>query len=507
MRNLNVIKLLCLFTVISACVLLISCVSSTGSYSSLEKVDVPYIVGTFDENIVQYHGLKRNPIIIIHGLQGSKLENSNNNRNLWGYFNPRDVFYSDAERIQALAYPIKKGVPIEELKDDVVSMGILKKVDVNILGLQLQFPAYDVLLNALKDVGYSGYVPEYDRSKDRDYYHTMFEFSYDWRRDIPDNARMLQVFIAKKREYLRKKYKILYGINDYDVQFDIVAHSMGGLLARYYLRYGSQNLPSDGRLPVLDWAGSEYIDRAIIVGTPNAGYLDTFLEMLEGGQIQALNPALLGSIPSYYEMFPAPATRSVLYSDDPDGKSVDIFDPQLWAKMNWGILNPSEDKNLRIMLPQVKTREERYDLAYDHLSKCLKRAKQFIEAMKIDVAPPENVDLFLAFGNGIKTTRRVFINRQNGEIENITYASGDGKVTAISALWDLRDYKKKENYYITTPIDWSNIFTVRAAHMGILNSDSFIDNMLILLPMQKTSRQERSMRFVTETKRQKSKIS
>ncbi len=38
--------------------------------------------------------------------------------------------------------------------------------------------------------------------------------------------------ILKQRKYLQKEYEKLYGIKDYDVQFDIVAHSMGGLLSR-----------------------------------------------------------------------------------------------------------------------------------------------------------------------------------------------------------------------------------------------------------------------------------
>jgi triacylglycerol esterase/lipase EstA (alpha/beta hydrolase family) len=59
---------------------------------------------------------------------------------------------------------------------------------------------------------------------------------------------------------------IRFGIKDHDVKFDIVAHSMGGLVARYYLRYGTQDLPPDGSLPELTWAGAQYVDNLIMVG-------------------------------------------------------------------------------------------------------------------------------------------------------------------------------------------------------------------------------------------------
>ena len=53
-------------------------------------------------------------------------------------------------------------------------------------------------------------------------------------------------------------------VKNYDVKFDIIAHSMGGVLARYYLQYGSSDLPLDGSLPEVTWEGSKYIDKMIM---------------------------------------------------------------------------------------------------------------------------------------------------------------------------------------------------------------------------------------------------
>ncbi len=43
---------------------------------------------------------------------------------------------------------------------------------------------------------------------------------------------------------------------------------MGGLVLRYYLRYGAQPLPEDGSIPRLTWAGAANVANAILVATP-----------------------------------------------------------------------------------------------------------------------------------------------------------------------------------------------------------------------------------------------
>ena len=157
--------------------------------------------------------------------------------------------------------------------------------------------------------------------------------------------------------------------------------------------------------------------------------------------------------------------------------------------MKWGIVNPKEDKTLKILLPDVKTKDERSRIASDHLSKCLKRAEQFIKAMSIKAFPPDDVLLLLVLGNGFKTSRRVLINRETGKIENVEYSSGDGKVLASSAVWDER-VGGKWSFFLKSPIDWDYILCLRAAHMGILESPVFEDNILLLLSMLETKKKK-----------------
>ena len=478
-------KRLCFSAVCCLLIVIIAGCSSTGSYVSTEKVKNEYL-GSIIERSIHYEGIKRNPIIVIHGFQGAKLVNSKTDKVLWGDFRTRDAFYIPDEDIRETAHSMEKGKSLNELNDDVVAKSILKNVNIKILGMNFKLPAYGILINELQKAGYQSSERPLDPGKN---YYTLFEFAYDWRKDLPGNAVKLDKFIKEKRKYLQEQYKSMYDIDDFDVQFDIIAHSMGGLLSRYYLQYGTQDLPKDGSLPKLNWSGNDYIDRLIICGTPNAGYLDTFLEMVRGGQLQTFTPAILATLATYYQMLPAPQTRPVVYSDDPTGTPVNIFDPKIWKEMKWGLMDKNADESLKKMLPDVKTKEEREEIAYDHLSKCLARAEQFIRAMKVPGTPPEDIELYLVFGYGIKTSSRAYVNKKTGEIEKIDYSSGDGKVLATSAIWDERA-TGKPNFFLKSPIAWHSILSLRAAHMGILDSETFVDNILVLLPMRESPKQK-----------------
>ena len=83
-------------------------------------------------------------------------------------------------------------------------------------------------------------------------------YAYDWRRDLVESARGL----ALRLEGLAR------AMEDPAARFHIVGHSMGGLVARYYLRYGSAELAADA--PVT-WAGARRIASVVLAATPNGG--------------------------------------------------------------------------------------------------------------------------------------------------------------------------------------------------------------------------------------------
>ena len=470
---------------LSVTLLLLSGCSSTGSYTSGEQQGSVFY-GEVTRKCIDYEGVERNPVIVVHGFLGSRFIDSETGENLWGDFSWMDeLFGASDKRVLGMSHPMGYKKPLRELKNNTIPENILEIATVKWFGITIKLAAYKNLIDALVRVGFQAEGRPLIKGKS---FNSLFDFAYDWRRDLPENAEKFNQFIEEKRKYIQQQYKILYGIDNFDVKFDIIGHSMGGLLARYYLRYGAQDLPQDGSLPKLDWYGSKNIDHLIVAGAPNAGYLDTFIEMVEGAYLQPLPLASLGTFPSYYQMLPTPHVKSIIYSDN--NEQVNVFDPEVWKKMKWGLMNPEEDKTLKILLPDIKTKEERSLIAYDHLSKCLKRAKQFIEAMSVKADPPEKVLLFSVFGRGFKTSRRAFINRKTGKIERVEYSSGDGKVLVSSAVWDER-VGGKWSFFLRSPIDWDYLLSLRAAHMGILKTPVFEDNILLLLSMIETKKKKK----------------
>ncbi|MFC1576627.1 esterase/lipase family protein, partial [Candidatus Omnitrophota bacterium] len=307
----------------------------------------------------------------------------------------------------------------------------------------------------------------------------------DWRRDIVDTAKELDDFIQEKRKHLQKTYEEHYGVKNYDVKFDIVAHSMGGLIARYYLRYGPEDLPKDGTRPRATWKGARNVRKVMIVGTPNAGYLDAFTELLSGMVFAPgaprIQPAVLGTFVSLYEMMPFPVMNMVVNSKN---EKVGLYDPEFWIKMKWGLADPKQDGVLKRLLPSVKSREKRREIALDQLRKCLKRAGQFADAMRFDAAPPDGVELHLFLGESILTNAVATVNENTGKVKVIKKLPGDGKVTAKSAVYN--EHQPGEPWpFAKSPIHWDSVTFLFAAHMGITNDPVFVINMIYTLLLEK----------------------
>ena len=480
-KIISALSIVCIVSIFSSCN-----TGAKGSYTSNEKFNTN-ILGPLQRKAFDYEGPFRNPVIIVHGFLGSNMLDTKTGKNVWGKFSSEDGFSISDEKMRALSLPMVKHKPLKDIKDATVPNGALNTVEVNFLGMTFKENAYQNLANALHEGGFQLEGAPLDKGKN---FYNLFQFSYDWRRDLQESASKLHEYILKKRKYLQEKYQDLYGIKDYDVQFDLIGHSMGGLVSRYYLRYGTAELPKENEKPNITWAGSKYVDRLIILGTPNAGYLDTLLEMQKGTDMPPFPPALVSTWLTYYQMMPDPSTNSVVYKDDPT-KAVDIYDIKTWLKMKWGLANPKQEEVFKILLPDVKDPVERRLIAFDHLEKCLKRAKRFKRAMSVPGTPPDDVKLYLVLGNAVETTRQAQVDRKTGELTvdpETGYAPGDGKVLESSAMYDKRAGAAKWVPFFYGPIMWSNITQLRAAHMGITTDPAFKDNILFLLCCVPTER-------------------
>lgn len=452
--------------------LLAGCTSPQGSYQSFQRSD-KILYSELAKRAFQYEGPARNPVVVVPGLLGSRLKNNATGQMVWGNFTGSGASMNE---LCSLSYPMEKSKALRELQDSVEPAGIMDRANVQVMGFSFTLPGYDALLDNLRK---AGYVDDPAVLKERNCPQSLFTFAYDWRRDVSENAARLDLFIRAKRAELQKEYERIYGLKNYDVHFDVVGHSLGGLVSRYYLMYGNQVLDTDNKtLPRLNWAGNEFVDKLVIVGTPNDGYMDTFYEMVNGLELVPGAPVypsgVIASFPVYYQMLPGINGGKVYYPDSP-GTALDLFAASTWIDHNWGLADPANDQYLQVLLPEIKTFEERRQIALEHLEKNLAKARQLRQALAVPCKAPASLDLYLFAADAFETTSAIEVDPLTNQIKIAAYASGDGKVAIASARFDRVD----PNFalpFSESPIPWRAVTHVRAAHMGLLISPEFLSN-------------------------------
>jgi len=505
-------KIICLFTATVSIILFLGACqhedsdSAMGSYQSAKVYKRP-LYGEISLKSAAYQGPARNPVIFIHGFLGARLRDKDTGECIWGDFTGTQLVEGFTKKyIRQLACPMELGKPLDQLPDNLEAVRLLRNMKVSIMTMNFKMVAYQSIINILTK---AGYVPECMPLPANKKFYSLFAFYYDWRDDITENSKRLHDFIMIRKKYLQKKYEKYYGIKNFDVQFDVVTHSMGGLLTRYYLRYGDQKLQAEHAImPKLDWRGSKNIDKAIIVATPNAGYLDTCIELTKGltldPKLPMYPPGLVGTWQSYYQMMPVSGMRAVIMDHKKGKPEVDIFDPKVWISRGWGLADPKQDKVLKAIMPKVYTVEKRRKIALDHLRKCLASAKKFTKAMSIKAKPPEDIMMILFAGDAVKTTRTATIDPKTQKLKIIRYAPGDGKVLATSARFDERAGHKWVPYPIS-PIKWDIVINVQGAHMGVMDSYPFIDNLSYYLLSFPSPKRHTAHLYLEKLEREKNK--
>jgi len=429
---------------------------------------------------------RRNPVVMIPGVLGSSLRQRGTGRRVWGAFTGDYANPGRADGARLIALPMRAGAPLTELVDDVYADGALESLEINLFGLPVNLAAYVHILSAL---GVGGYRDE-SLGSEIDYgdeHFTCFQFAFDWRRDLSENARLLDEFLDEKAEYVRRETKARYGIERGEIRFDFVCHSMGGLLLRYFLRYGGTPLPEDGSLPELTWAGAQRVERAVLVGTPNSGSAETLRELVEGVKfaffLPRYSPAILGTFPALYQLLPR-VRHGVLVdaedTEDSERSALDLFDPALWERFGWGLVDPDQADALAELLADVPSAVERRRIAADHLAKCLARARQFHAALDRPARPPEGTELHLVVGDAVATPSRLAVDTETGAVRLTEPRPGDGTVLRSSALGDER-VGGVWTPRLVSPIDWAHVLFLFEDHLGLTQAPAFIDNLLYLL--------------------------
>ena len=264
------------------------------------------------------------PVIVIPGLAGSTLVDSRTGKQFWPGSLGTLAFsnYADLAQISAK----------ERAGDGLVPGALINGV----AGVDF----YADLLHSLETVGrFKPGVPGQPvASGDRRRYYVLL---YDWRKDNVEAVLKLHALV----EQIRRDYAVP------NLRVDIIAHSNGGLIANYYLRYGPRDVLESGEFT--PWAeGERRIRRLVMLGAPNLGAA-TSLERLNYGTRMALRTVpveVMATFATPFQTLPHPLLRPLL---DASGKplDLDIYDPQLWRQRQWSVFAPDVVDRVRASMP------------------------------------------------------------------------------------------------------------------------------------------------------------
>lgn len=319
------------------------------------------------------------PLIFIPGILGSRLCDVSTGEVVWGEL----PSYS---RFSELALPIDgSAAPLGHK-----ACGIIEQIEV--LG-PWKVHQYDDLIETLRSLGYSQGVD-------------LFVFDYDWRLSNSVTAAALAAKIAEWR---------IGG------DFDIVAHSMGGLVARLLI----DKSEFEGR-----------VKRLVTLSTPYRGSTETF-RVLDKGFGFWENLAARGmetvrltalTFPSAYELLPNYPNGGccrwrMLGAETTE---FDPLDPQVWARFAF--------------VPSVFKDEKGSEWLRARLSDA--RALQGIFGSDL----PAGVRSYPVAAGLIGTDFRVTIDSETGEFVGFQQVRGDGTVIVNSATnWNPAEIRPSTN--------------------------------------------------------------
>ena len=407
----------------------------------------------------------RNPVIVIPGFLGSRLTDATTGRAVWGTVGGNSADPATADGARTIGLSLREEVPSPDVRPD----GVLDRIRFRSLSFRLR-PYF----RTLRTLGRAGYRDEdLSRRAALDGRHlNSFQFAYDWRLDNAQNARRLHEFILAKGDLFQAARESRGEVPD-TIRFDIIAHSMGALLTRYYLRYGTQPLPDDGSLPELSWDGARHVERAILVAPPNAGSLKAVLNLIRGVRHAPGFPfydALLnGTFPSAYQLFPRARHGVFVDARDRSTPWTSILDPALWQRLEWGLAATGKDRLLRWLLPDVDSAAERRRIALAYQRRMLRLADQFQRALDLPATPPAGTELFLIASDSRPTPSVLAIDPGTGAAKVIDRGPGDGSVLRESAVADADR---------PPPIDWQEIVLIARRHSLMPHDPEFAERVV-----------------------------
>ncbi len=438
------------------------------------------------------------PVIVIPGVLGSQIVNAQTGEVVWP-----SAFRTSGDGLSLPTTP-----DLAANRDALVASKIVLTARL-VPRIPADVYVYYELINALKT--YGGYREgDWDHPTADGDHDTFYVFPYDWRRDNVETARLL----VRQVEALKLK------LNRPDLRFNLVAHSMGGLVARYAAMYGDADLSADDAPPQVSWAGARDINKIFMFGTPNEGSADAFATLLDGysvteglrRRVRLLNKLSREdafTIPSIFQLLPHGHAARFLDADLAP-LDLDLYDSAVWREHGW---SPAHDPALRERRTRGHTDNKdeprlsgnaRTDLD-GYLAAVLLRAKRFHEALDADIgiAPPPV--LLFAFGGDCEetlaapvlirdpktqrwqtyTAPRAFTTAAGrrvarSEVTRAMYEPGDGRVTRRSLLGETISARRNLSLFDTSlPIAYA-VFACDL-HGDLQNNKTLQDNALTVL--------------------------
>lgn len=427
----------------------------------------------------------RNPVVAIPGLLGSRLVDRDSGAVVWGGDDALSVDPMSSDNLALAALPlVKPGGQLNEARDRVRPDGVVRAARPRLFGLNLTLDIYAGLIRTLIAGGYDFRETRAEEITAREQNLDAFEFPYDWRRDVVEAARDLDDFLRRKRDQVVAERLRVLGEAGPPVRFDLVAHSMGALVARYYLMFGAADLPPDGSTPAVTWAGAELVDTAVMIAPPFSGAVTALENLIAGRSFGPLQPwyppPLLASFPGLHQLLPRDRHRRITTTAEPPLGS--LFDAATWEAEGWGLFAPDAGQALDTLLPGVTDPEMRRTLLRAHTAAVLRRAEQFHRAIDQPNAPPPGLELFLAVGGGFETPAGLLWDRETRTLRIDRLDEGDGVVLRASSFADERQGGRAlPPGALWSPHAYRSILLLPDEHVELTLNPVFGDNLLFWL--------------------------
>ena len=411
------------------------------------------------------------PVILIPGIMGSRLVDADGVEH-WPGSGWRPLLAGREEL--ALAVDPRT---LDAVDDGLVARGLTDRV----AGRDY----YASIIRVLETAGrYHRGVPGTPVEPGRRHF---YELPYDWRHD---NLRAVAAL-----DRLIEQIRIDHG--DPGLQVDIIAHSMGGLIARYYMRYGSTDVLESNDFP-LNYRGEGRVRRLALLGTPNLGSVSSLHAFIVGERVglRRIQPEVMATFPSLYQVFPHPLNDWVL-SHHGEPLSRDVFDIEIWRRFEWSIFDPQVRQRMRRAFDSDAEAEAHFAVLEAAFHRKLERARRFVWSLTISL---ERVPwTMMTFGGDCHLTpARVVIEEVRGEsvvrlrpgdirapspgvdYDRLMLEPGDQRVTKASLLArETLDPSVPRHRYSFFPVT-ASIFLCEG-HDRLATNINFQDNLLQFL--------------------------